>query len=184
MDTGFWTTVATFVQAGAMLLLGVPTLYFLIRYVRETAKLARDTATLAREAADTREAQVSPALVLSVASEANSGVVAVRNIGEHAAFDVQVQPIPSQNSDGVILSSERIPVIEKSGSISVRLVLERPGGYPLALFVARAHNEIKALSSLTVVCRSISNRWHTFRFTKARSDSTDADYFYLAEHVG
>ena len=172
------------VQAIATIALGVPTLGFLIRYVRATAKLARDTAALAREAADTREAQVSPTLVLSVAKDANSGAVAVRNIGEHAAFDVQAQPIPSPYPGGGHLSFERVPVLEKGGSISVRIHLEQPGGYPLALFVARAHNEIKAVSTLTVVCRSISNRRHSFRFTKAHSDSTDADYFYLAEHYG
>jgi hypothetical protein len=174
MNSNSWTTLFAGLQVLVTCGLGVPTLVYLKRYVDETAKLAK-------QAESQREGQVSPALVLDNVGDANAAMVSIRNIGEHAAFDVQVQPVPAQKPSNKKYIFERIPVIEKGKGQSVKLIQESKS--QLEVLTTRAYDEIMRSSLLTVTCKSMNNRLHIFRFQKGRSVSNDADYFYLIEHL-
>jgi hypothetical protein len=74
MDANCLTVIFTGAQVLLTAGLGVPTLFYLKRYVDYTAKLAT-------EAENQREGQVSPSLVVELRPQGIEGMVSVKNIG-------------------------------------------------------------------------------------------------------
>lgn len=163
------------------LTIGIPTLLYLKRYVE-------DTAALAKEARNQSEALVSPALVIDFKHDPNPGTVYIRNIGQHAAFDVQVKPFSTAREGSRYLHQfDRIPVIENGSRSHIDAHFEpvENSRFNEPLFrLASAYNafEENPESTVTVECRSISNQRHVFTFMKKNAEVADDRFLYYFKH--
>jgi hypothetical protein len=176
MSAEGWTVLFTGLQLLATLGLGIPTLCYLKRYVADTTRLTKEAETQS-------EAQVSPALVLDIAlGSGDQGMIKIRNIGEHAAFDVQVEPMESQSKESYTYRFDRIAVIEKGKDCEVEAVtrLLHPDSIMTHVVAFKAFGEN---SSATISCKSISGKAHVFKFTRGNRARDEKLYYYLSERT-
>ena len=87
--------------------------------------------------------------MVDISLQGTEGTVSVKNIGEHAAFDVRVQPFLSIHEGKGNIEFGRIPVVEKDKS---RLIHRSPEAiqYSTAVLAATAFYQIALLDTLVI----------------------------------
>lgn len=167
MDANSWTALFT----GFGFMIGAVSLFFLYRYVKETTRLRQ-------EAEKQTEGLVSPILILEFGKVVGVGdCVVIRNVGDHHAFEVQVQPVKDPDGDYVFAE---IPLLLAGKEQTVEAILQgEPYKKDITFTTASAYVGLSDYPERRayVTCRSVSGTLHTYVF-EVRYRARDREHYW------
>jgi len=184
-----WATIGGGVAA---LVVGIPTLTYLVKYTRRTSELRDEARRQTAIQGDVYEASVMPLLVaefgvLAQKGDAPTDAVLLRNLGRGPALGVQVEPI---RRGANLVRFDYIPIIECGGSAPIVCIkgTPAPSNYdsdsatvdhvlPAGVLHRYARHYILGHSSaddnIKAVTRSLSNTVHEFNSSVELRGSDD-----------